>query len=262
MVSASLYLLPCFCCFLSARLSVCLCLHNFNLSLSYNCPLRYLRFPPVSSLLGAGKEASLSLLRNVHSSCALHSLPCFWEESLAFPPDNQEAGRGSLSVPTVRVAVPKLWKLTGRRSPALALRGLPGGGGRKGRRGRTQSGKEGKRRASLSALHHFQSKLRNKKDVWGARGTDPGAAEEAGQRAVGPPEQLGFVPPLPRRAEQGGCTRFSAREGRGVRLLLTGEGNSIRPPGSLGSEDQSCLLEMSFGTWTPLQLQIGMIRPD
>ena len=36
--------------------------------------------------------------------------------------------------------------------------------------GRTESGKEGKRRASLAWLHHLQSKLRNEEGRAGARG--------------------------------------------------------------------------------------------
>lgn len=69
-------------------LSVCLSLYYFNLRLSHKRPPAGVpeAVPEVSSrLLGAGEEASLSLLRHLHSSCPLDSLPRFWKESLTLP---------------------------------------------------------------------------------------------------------------------------------------------------------------------------------
>lgn len=160
-----------------------------------------------------------------------------------------------LSQQCVRVAVPKLWKPR-RRSPALALRAdLPAleGGREGGLRERGGATREPVRVTSLSEPAQKQ------KGRVGARG---GQTREQRKRLPrvqwGSSEQPGFVPPLPRRAEQGGWTHSSAREGQGGRR--GGEAaadpgrtlGSVRPRGSLGSEDQSCLLEMSFGTWTPL----------
>lgn len=52
--------------------------------------------------------------------------------------------------------------------------------------GRTQSGKEGKRRASLCSLHHFQSKLRNKEGRVGARrGQTPGRGHPGRRGCLG-----------------------------------------------------------------------------
>ena len=113
----------------SAALSLFLCLFltiATPVSLSdRHPPVGVAKVPEVSCRLpGTGKKASLSLLRNLHSSCFLGSLPCFWKESLALPLDSTsrwcDVGLQGFGSGAER-----------RRSPApSSARRAPGAGGR------------------------------------------------------------------------------------------------------------------------------------
>lgn len=127
--------------------------------------------------------------------------------------------------------------------------------------GRTWSGKEGKLRASLCSLHHFQSKLRHEEGRVGARRVQTPGRGHPGRRGCpgvqsGCLEQRGFVLSLPRRAEQGNRTLFRAWQWSGVQACSgqdTGRfahGAAWTP--SPGSKGQSVNWRCLWGTWTLL----------
>ena len=208
--------------------------------------------PEVSSrLLRAGKDASLSLLRHLHSSCPLDSLPGFWKESLTFPTDSASRrwdGRAlsPLSLPTVRVAVP------GSGSSAVALCAVAE---RRGRKDLVwERGKAACEPALLATSLSEQAQTR-RRTLGGARRADPRGGHRAEEAAQGPVWALRAA----RRAEQGGWTRFCAPGGSGVQGCHwpgteTPVDLPMGQPGLRGGGPRGrggswrCL----SGTWTPL----------
>lgn len=157
---------------------------------------------------------------------------------------------------SARVAVPGLWKQSDGAAQRPALRGSPCW-----REGGLGLEKEGKLRASLCSLHHFQSKLRHEEGRVGARRVQTPGGGHPGRRACpgvqsGCLEQRGFVLSLPRRAEQGNRTLFRAWQWSGVQACSgqdTGRfahGAAWTP--SPGSKGQSVNWRCLWGTWTLL----------
>lgn len=171
-------------------------------------------------LPGAGKETSLSLLRNLHSSCPLRSLPCFWKGSLALPTDFA-ARRWDVGA-CLSQQCPSVSRAVGakqRRSPApSSARRAPGAGGRKDLV--WERGKAAREPGLVTSLSEQAQKQRRTRG--GARGLDPGE-RPPGQKRLSRVqsrclEQPELVPPLPGKAEQGNWTRFFPGRVRGARF--------------------------------------------